>query len=189
MNTPFFWPPKPVRVWRETSTFDRLSERFKNGEFSCEPKIDGWRTLVYVDGTVRAMSRHGKVIVLNRNVTSKLATLPSDTLLDGELLGPRGGETRFVAFDVIKLNGMFVMDQPYRERREILEGCLNVDYVLTLTGELSELYDRSLSEGNEGLVLKKVSSPWKAMSKEGEEFDAWLKIKRRPRLENGKVLQ
>lgn len=187
---PFFWPPKPVRVWRETPTFDRLMERFTNGEFSCEPKIDGWRVLIYAnDGKVQAMSRHKKAIILSSEVTQKLLTLPQDTILDGELLGPRGGENQFVAFDVVKCEGVFTMNQPYVERREILEG-LSVDFVLTLTGKLSDLYDLSLKDGNEGLVLKKVNSPWKAMSGEGQEFDAWIKIKRRPKLdESGKVQQ
>lgn len=187
---PFFWPPKPVRVWRDTPTFDRLSRRFANGEFSCESKINGWRTLVYMNnGIVQAMSRHRKAIILNSEVTRRLLTLPQDTILDGELLGPRGGENQFVAFDVVKCEGVFTMDQPYIERREILES-LSVDSVVTLTGELNSLYKHSLDEGNEGLVLKKVNSPWKAMSGEGQDFDAWVKIKRRPKLdENGKVQQ
>lgn len=187
---PFFWPPKPVRVWRDTPTFDRLSRRFVSGEFSCEPKINGWRTLVYANnGKVQAMSRHRKAIILNSEVTRRLLILPQDTILDGELLGPRGGENQFVAFDVVKCEGVFTMDQPYVERREILES-LSVDSVVTLIGKLNNLYESSLNDGNEGLVLKKVNSPWKAMSGEGQDFDAWIKIKRRPKLdENGKVQQ
>jgi bifunctional non-homologous end joining protein LigD len=119
-------------------------------EWAFEPKLDGWRALVYVDGAVTVRTRRG------RNVSASLPELEplADALagrrvvLDGELvarqgrawdfyrLGPRlsahradavaRGRARtpvtFAIFDVLVLDGELVTDRPYRDRRQVLEG-------------------------------------------------------------------
>ncbi|HWI05444.1 MAG TPA: hypothetical protein VNT52_16685 [Acidimicrobiales bacterium] len=119
--------------------------------WAAEPKIDGFRSLVFLpgDGGMRVESRSG------RNLTGAVpelaalaAAVGTDAVLDGELvvlgedarpdfyaLGPRLNCTRpasiergrrrapvaFIAFDLLWLAGERLTHQPYRCRREILE--------------------------------------------------------------------
>jgi bifunctional non-homologous end joining protein LigD len=80
-------------------------------------------------------------------------------------------------FDVLWLGARSTMPLPYLERRELLAG-------LGLQGELwdtpphqvgggAKLLARSLKEGKEGLIAKRVASPYRP----GVRNDDWIKIK------------
>ena len=115
-----------------------------------EPKLDGGRVLVSVEGDLTVRTRHG------HNVTASVPELlPIVTALDGRSvvldgepvarqgrpfdfysLGPRLSAhapasvarrrarmpVSFAAFDVLYLDGETVTGKPYRERRTLLEG-------------------------------------------------------------------
>src|ERR1700712_694525 len=106
-----------------------------------EPKLDGFRALVFVDGEeVQIASRNGKP--LDRYFPEVVASLPAGRyVLDGEIvassfdtLGQRihpaksrierlSVETpaRLVAFDLLALDDGALVGLPYRERRAGLE--------------------------------------------------------------------
>ena len=114
-----------------------------------EPKLDGWRVLVYVDGDVTVCTRKG------HNVTASVpefvpmvgALEGRAVVLDGELVARQGrpfdfyGLARlsarapasvarrrarmpltFAAFDVLYLDGETITSRPYFERRTLREG-------------------------------------------------------------------
>lgn len=108
--------------------------------WAVEPKLDGWRAMVYVEDVLRVCTRSG------RGVTSSLPELagiadavPNGTILDGELvagqgraedfyrLGPsmmakrRANPLTFVAFDVLHLAGESTVGLTYTDRRRLLE--------------------------------------------------------------------
>ncbi len=116
-----------------------------DGGWRFEPKLDGWRALVTVDGKVTVRTRTG------RDVTGSLPELAGlagalagrTVVLDGELivgagtavdfcaLTPRmapsptragsGCRVTFVASDVLYLDGWDVCALPYVERRALLQ--------------------------------------------------------------------
>ena len=120
-----------------------LTERLPEGpEWLFEPKWDGYRAIVTVDGgEARLTSRNGKDLTerfreVARNVTKAVRT-PS-AVLDGEVCAlDEEGTARFealqrgsgplvlMAFDLLELDGEPVRERPLRERRELLEELLD----------------------------------------------------------------
>jgi bifunctional non-homologous end joining protein LigD len=120
-----------------------------------EPKLDGWRVLVYVDGDLTVRTRNGHDITASVPELTPLASALKGhfVVLDGELVARQGRPfdfyglaprlsarapasvarrqartpVTFAAFDVPYLDGETVTRKPYVERRSLLES-------LTLTG-------------------------------------------------------
>ena len=88
------------------------------------------------------------------------------------------------AFDLLYLNGRDICEKPYRERRKLLESIipkkdnqtvrLAEERVLKNAEGISKFFNESVSEGLEGLMLKKLASPYVA----GGRGFHWIKFKR-----------
>jgi DNA ligase-1 len=87
------------------------------------------------------------------------------------------------AFDVLYLDGQDVTQKPYRERRKLLEKILNKgnaiirlaeERILKNPKEIIEFFNEEITEGLEGLMLKKLDSPYIA----GGRGFHWVKFKR-----------
>lgn len=87
------------------------------------------------------------------------------------------------AFDILYLDGKDVTEKPYRERRKLLEKILDKENqvvklaeerVLKNPSEIHKFFDEEISEGLEGLMLKKLDSPYVA----GGRGFHWVKFKR-----------
>jgi bifunctional non-homologous end joining protein LigD len=83
----------------------------------------------------------------------------------------------YVIFDLLYLDGKSLMAEPYRPRRELLQGLqLGGESWQTpaySTGHASELLAASGARGLEGLVLKRLDSAYSPGKRTGE----WLKVK------------
>jgi len=85
-------------------------------------------------------------------------------------------------FDVLYKNGKQLLDEPLRKRMEILKETITEDDVLIRTKnqtindpkELGILLEDAISKGLEGLVVKRLESPYEAG---GRNFN-WVKLKR-----------
>ena len=140
-----------------------------------EPKWDGFRTIVFVDGDETYLqSRNGKPM---SRYFPEVAFPPGRYVIDGELvaasfdtLGQRihpaasriarlAEETpaRFVAFDVLALEDEVVMERSYEERRAILEGIAGLE--LTPVERTAEGAQRWLHE-EEGVIAKELAAPY-----------------------------
>jgi bifunctional non-homologous end joining protein LigD len=161
-----------------------------------EPKLDGWRALVTIDGEATVRTRRGRDITRS---LPELTALPRrlrdrDAVLDGELvvgngsaddfyrLGPRlarrsgGCPVTFVAFDLLWLDGGDMTRQPYAVRRRRLEslrldGCYRTAESfecdpLDLLIACSEL-------GVEGVVAKRLDGRYRP----GQRSTDWIKVK------------
>jgi bifunctional non-homologous end joining protein LigD len=159
-----------------------------------EPKLDRFRCLVCTHGgRFLARSRRGW------NMTDKLPglgrMLPPDVQLDGELVawdesghpdfhrlssrmlhGDMSIPVTLMVFDVLAVEGLSVMGQPYSKRRELLE-TLNVESAgvqLVATFEDGEaLFQVICDHGLEGVVAKRLRDPYRS----GERL--WQKTKNR----------
>src|SRR5438477_9203611 len=107
-------------------------------EWAFEPKLDGWRALIYVDGAVTVRKRTGRDITEYVDNLQTLADLGRRFVLDGELvaepgragdfyrLGPnlRSSSRRDITFDasdVLVLDDDNLCNRPYSERRHLLD--------------------------------------------------------------------
>lgn len=87
------------------------------------------------------------------------------------------------AFDLLYVNGRDVTEKPYRERRKLLQSVvrpegkvvrLAEERTLHNAAEITKFFNEEISEGLEGLMLKKLDSPYVA----GGRGFHWIKFKR-----------
>jgi bifunctional non-homologous end joining protein LigD len=166
--------------------------------WAVEPKWDGWRCLARLeDGAVQLTSRWRRDLT---PLFPQFAALPHSLatkrlLLDGEVVALRrdGGQdfhalTRrrvrddvrlaFMCFDVLHVDGFDLTAESYSTRRAELERLqIKHDHWLTTPsargGEIPALYAFTLTHGWEGVVAKRIDSPYRPVVRDG----AWLKAK------------
>src|SRR3712207_5356172 len=154
----------------------RSRSALPDGEgWAYEPKWDGFRAIVFVDGAdVELQSRNGKSLT---RYFPELRFPAGRYVLDGEIvaasfdtLGQRihpaasriarlAEETpaRFVAFDVLALGDDVLMERPYEERRAVLEGIAGLE--LTPIERTADGAGRWLHE-EEGVIAKELAAPY-----------------------------
>jgi bifunctional non-homologous end joining protein LigD len=174
-----------------------LTERLPHGAgWLFEPKWDGYRAIVAVDGgEARLTSRNGKDLTerfheVARNVAKAVRT-PS-ALLDGEVCAlDEDGSTRFealqrgsgplvlMAFDLLEVDGEPVVERPLLERRALLEELLDPGVPGVRLSPAFEDGDALLAaaraQGLEGVVAKRADAPYRP----GRRTPEWQKLKLR----------
>jgi bifunctional non-homologous end joining protein LigD len=166
-----------------------------------EVKWDGMRVLADVrGGTVTLTSRTGNDVTASYPELSGLGTLYDDMLLDGEVVALDGGRPSFGAlaermhvadrrkaerlaatrpvtlmvFDVLRLFGADLTDQPLSGRRDMLER-LDLQgrhwQVPPVYADGHELFEATREQGLEGIVSKRLSSTYLP----GRRSPDWLK--------------
>ncbi len=176
---------------------------FDSPEHFFEFKWDGIRAEAMVEGGgLRLMSRSGRDVTAWYPALAALAALPEGLALDGEVVAFRDGKpdfelvldrgrgdaaapVRFVAFDILYRGFAPVLGQPFSERRQILEevtGAVDCPPLLLSEGVVGggrALYERASEQGLEGVVAKRLASPYAP----GRRNGSWIKIKRRRRVQ------
>lgn len=173
-----------------------------------EIKWDGIRLLADVrDGRLRLYTRGGRNIAVAFPELADLPTLADDLLLDGEAVVMVGGTPSFgrvvervhtttlaaatrharatpatyLAFDLLRLDGLDLAALPWQARREAME-----DLVQDVPGvQLSPVFDdgpgllrATHEQGLEGVVSKRRTSPYR----DGQRSGDWLKFPHRDRM-------
>jgi ATP-dependent DNA ligase len=177
------WPP-----------FDAPSWRF-------EIKWDGVRAMACVAGNNwRLWGRDGVFYTDRYPELDVLCELPHGTMLDGELVAIRDGRADFhalmsrhrrqrragsfvaepahyVVFDLLYYRGECLMDRPMEERLYLLHTRLpRLPFVSPCDGVIGEgrlCFQAAVAAGHEGIVAKKLSSPYRPNRRDPQ----WRKIK------------
>ncbi|MFC4119587.1 non-homologous end-joining DNA ligase [Nonomuraea zeae] len=93
----------------------------------------------------------------------------------GELA--RSVPVTFMAFDLLHLDDSSAVSRPYTERRELLESTLRPGYrwevPVWFADHAARAFDSSRQLGLEGIVCKRLSSPYRP----GRRSSEWIKIK------------
>ncbi len=161
-----------------------------------EPKLDGWRGLIYIDGGVCVRTRTGRVVTENvPQLAGLVDAVPDGTVLDGELvagqgrsadvykLGPQLARRRgaqaitFAAFDVLHLAGEPTVTLTWSRRRHLLE-LLELDgsawcAVPVFTDPAEVVLEVCRQLQLEGLVAKRTDSTYQP----GKRSRSWVKLK------------
>jgi bifunctional non-homologous end joining protein LigD len=177
------------------------------GDYTFEWKWDGVRALTYWDGKrLRLDSRNLLDITTSYPELHALgrAIEARSVILDGEIVAldengkpsfkrlqrrmhvrdakraaqlARTDPVWYVVFDVLHLNGRSLLDEPYTNRREILERLTvagpNWQITSAHVGEGKAMLETARREVLEGLVAKRLDSKYEP----GRRSPAWLKIK------------
>lgn len=184
-----------------TATLAR-DDRLPAGEWQLERKLDGVRVVAHVvGGQVRLFSRNRiRQEDVYPEVVDALADLPLDAVVDGEVVAFDGDvssferlqermhvhdearsrrspvKVTFVAFDLLWLGDQDVRPLPLASRRALLEQVIEPGDVLRLSdllgGDPASARARAEAEGWEGLIAKRVGSPYR-----GRRSHDWLKLK------------
>jgi DNA ligase-1 len=174
-----------------------------------EDKYDGIRCQLHkVDARVALYSRDLKDITATfQDLAEAARHLPADTILDGEILAMRGDQVlsfselqkrlgrrehdlfmheevpiKFVAFDLLWLNGESQLKLPLKTRRQSLEalGPLPESFRLARitpalsSEEIDAVFEAARGRNNEGLMIKDPESAYSP----GRRGLAWLKLKK-----------
>ena len=165
------------------------AERPAGPQWVFERKLDGIRCLAVKDGgRTRLYSRNE--LSLNDRYPSLVAALDADPaddfVIDGEAVafigdrdrfgGGEGSELFYYVFDVLIADGRDVRALALEERREVLEGVVRwrdpLRVTEQMTGDGAALLADACSEGWEGLIAKRLGTPY--VSKRTRD---WLKLK------------
>jgi bifunctional non-homologous end joining protein LigD len=163
-------------------------------QYAVEPKLDGWRVNVRVDGgQVTVTTRRRRDITDAVPAIGALSELDHDIVLDGELVaaagragdfyrvGPAVAARRrgltFVAFDLLWLDGQSLLGEKYDRRRAALVELELREPAATVAswpGRTAPHLFRACEEhGVEGIVLKRSDSIYRP----GQRCEHWRKIK------------
>jgi len=166
-----------------------------------EIKVDGYRTLAYVEaGRVRLVTRGGHDWTSRYGVLADaFATLPcAMAVLDGEVAVPNSeGGTRldalqnalkhgnsgalaYFAFDLLHLDGRDLTGEPLLARKAALARLLEADAITASVLLFSQhhtdgnaLFAEACAQELEGIVSKRADAPYV-----GKRSTSWLKVKR-----------
>lgn len=121
----------------------------------------------------------GEVVVYDRKGDPDFRLLQSrEHIEDPTLIEARSRElpATYVVFDILELEGKEVWKKPLSERRGLLERAVeDGEHIQTIsqTGEGKKLWSIITKRGIEGVIAKRVDSPYR----QGTRSDDWLKIK------------
>ncbi|GAB2711639.1 non-homologous end-joining DNA ligase [Nocardia thraciensis] len=169
-----------------------------------ETKFDGIRAIGYIDDALRLVSRNDKDITAAWPELAGLAPAVPRFVVDGEIVAVgAAGRTSFEAlqprmhlrhqariralaaadpvtymiFDLLHIGDRPLLDLPYRQRRELLEGLglagPHWQVPPRLSGTGAEALAESRRRGLEGIVCKRLDSRYLP----GRRSDLWTKVK------------
>ncbi len=170
-------------------------EAFDDPAWAFEVKWDGYRALAWIgsDGT-ELRSRSGRDMTANYPSLGNLrrAISAQEAVLDGEIvvldsdgrsvfqdLQSSRGAVTFVVFDLLYVDGEWLTQLPWSERRDLLadiltpEGAPVVMRSDDVRGTGTALFGALATRGVEGVVAKRIDSPYTP----GGRATAWRKIK------------
>lgn len=177
----------------------RLAERPPKGKWIYEIKWDGFRAMAFKNGdATRLLSRTEKDF--GRRFPEILESVQAlgadDLILDGEIvaldeegrssfqllqaydLGQDKPSIIYYVFDLLRLDGKSLLNQPLAERKKELEKILGeasgqIRYSASLEGNIDQLLKQARRLGLEGFVGKRADSVYEP----GRRSGAWIKLK------------
>jgi bifunctional non-homologous end joining protein LigD len=135
-------------------------------KWAAQPKFDGVRFMLGHRKGIYALNRKGKTVSIPNEIAQEAALLGEAYLLDGELVG----DTLHV-FDILE-HGDCVRTLPVEERSSMLlrlTSCIRAEFgekahikfaPLHTGKEKKLLHDRLVRENGEGMVFKRLGSPY-----------------------------
>jgi|Deesub1362A_J573_1020465.scaffolds.fasta_scaffold00762_7 DNA ligase-1 len=191
-----FTPIKPMLAESAASIEEALQ-----GEVALEYKYDGARVQIHKRrNKVKIFSRRLRELSLEE-VRSTIAQLEAEQLVvEGEVIAlDRDGKPlpfqdimrafamdkevkpalRLFLFDILHINGTDLLNIAYKERWAKLEEIASREILASRqvvsddVAEAKRFYEEALSEGHEGVVVKKLDAEYEP----GKRSRAWLKVK------------
>jgi DNA ligase D-like protein (predicted ligase)/DNA ligase D-like protein (predicted polymerase)/DNA ligase D-like protein (predicted 3'-phosphoesterase) len=166
----------------------------KASQWAFEGKWDGYRLLVDADhGALCLQSRRGRDVTREYPQLQALAADLADhhVVLDGEVVAldesgvpsfsemqnrARSTRVEFWAFDILRLDGRWLLRAKYRDRRRLLETLAEGGGLIVpglLDGDGPEAMEHARKNRWEGVIAKK----WESTYQPGRRSSSWIKDK------------
>lgn len=156
------------QLLNEVSEYE-VEKYIKDPNWCAQEKFDGKRRMMIKEGIkVTATNRKGLVIIPAARISSGVAQLPDDVILDGEDMGEY-----MVIFDILKLGSKDLTKEFFSTRDEALKKLIpykkssieNTDplrtvYTAYTEGEKRMLLDKLRKTNAEGIVFKHIKSKY-----------------------------
>jgi DNA ligase D-like protein (predicted ligase) len=173
---------------------DKLPE---GHQWAYQLKLDGYRAIAFKSGgKIQLRSRNDKDFAVRYpSVVKGLAKLPDETVIDGEVVafdeegrpsfnalqnhGSAAAPVVYYVFDLMVFGSVDVQREPLEKRRQLLEKKIlpklaePVRYTVGLDAALPVLIESVKAQGLEGLVAKRLDSPYEPGLRSG----AWQKMR------------
>ncbi len=144
-------------------------ERDEATALVCDPqwvmqeKFDGRRLLIRCNAQgTDGINRSGLIVSLPQPILVAVEALNSQFIIDGECVGEK-----FIAFDLLELNGTDLRSQPYRARLVMLNNivpsqgdCLSTAATTILTETKKTMLEKLKATNAEGAVFKRQDAPY-----------------------------
>lgn len=173
-----------------------VDEPFTDSEWQFELKLDGYRTLAYLnDGEVDLRSRKNNSFNKQFDTIQKaLAEWNINAVVDGEVVvlneegrpdfnkiqlwdTQRQGHLVYYVFDLLWIDGLNIMDEPLYLRREILKQVMPESGIIRFSDHIDDIgndfFEIAKKNNLEGIIAKKKDSIYIPDSR----AKTWLKIK------------
>lgn len=173
-----------------------VNEPFTDSEWQFELKLDGYRTLAYLDsGKVDLRSRKNNSFNKQFDTIQKaLEDWKVNVVIDGEIVvlneegrpdfnkiqlwdTQRQGHLVYYVFDLLWIDGLNIMNEPLYLRREILKQIMPDSGVIRYSDHIDdigdEFFEMARKNNLEGIIAKKKDSVYIPDSR----AKTWLKIK------------
>lgn len=180
----YFYPCSPAnRLDINCVQFDELDN---DTDYVSEDKRNGWRCEAYNNDELILWTRKRTIIPdALPTLRKKLREMLTDaTVVDGELMEKRTKEIKelFYAFDILFYKGEPVYRLPWTERRSLLEKVIQpIPGLIELSSPVFKRkrkhYYKSIQNGNEGIVLKKINSVYPIGLVKSIDNPYWIKVK------------
>jgi len=190
----FRFPDKPIEA---TLAF---LQRIREPEWLAQAKYDGWRLQIYKhEGRIDLFTRMGNPIekeatvpgYLRDEVNQLVARTPDNTVLDAELVGPRGHHKPHIyLFDLLAYNNGWLVNMPFVSRHEKLllefSETANISFAQTSLENFRGLFDAWkkdwIDSGKglslcEGIVLKRKTGTMELSNNKSVDSRHLYKIK------------
>jgi bifunctional non-homologous end joining protein LigD len=173
-----------------------VDEPFTDSEWQFELKLDGYRTLAYVqEGQVNLRSRKNNSFNKQFDLIQKeLMEWKINAVLDGEVVvlneegvpdfnsiqlwdKQRKGHLVYYVFDLLWIDGLNIMNEPLHIRREILKQLMPESGTIRFSDHIDDIgndfFEIAKKNNLEGIIAKKKDSVYIPDSR----AKTWLKIK------------
>lgn len=190
---PYFFPPKPIRLWPDSPLIPRFQNR---GNYDAEIKHNGWRLLIFkTGGKLSFYNRYDAQIDINVDpFLDFFHSYPMDTVFDGELLNFRTKELKntLVLWDCVFFKTKDLRSEKLSKRRQFLADFPNAPNNFTASTKAQvfklkqykkflDLYyeiENKHDPIHEGIVIKDINSPYTTSLKRCPDITDWYKVKK-----------
>jgi DNA ligase D-like protein (predicted ligase) len=158
-----------------------------------EIKLDGYRAIAAKFGRISLLSRRRKPFTQYPQILEVLASLPENTVLDGEIVAldekgrpnfnllqrsrAEGQRICYFVFDMLVYEGRDLTSSPLTDRRELLKKTLKPDRSVRILDQFdvpaSDVVAAVRGQKLEGVVAKRKDSRYEA----GQRSGSWIKYR------------